>query len=169
MGKQQPTLGKTAKPFLVSSRQENYDLLFDMIGQSQHDLFVFSHNFDGALYDTNELTERLRKLLLNNKNSHARILVQDMNFLVKHGHRIVELGRRLPTSIEIREANKRFEHVNTCYAVADNHGVILRTDAFRFDAKIDYHDPRLAKDLLKQFNEMWEQSEPSTEMQRLHI
>ena len=169
MEKQQLTLGKTSKSFLVSSRQENYDLLFDMIGQSQHDLFVFSHNFDGALYDTNELAERLRKLLLNNKNSHARILVQDMNFLVKHGHRIVELGRRLPTSIEIREANKRFEHVNTCYAVADNHGVIFRTDAFRFDAKIDYHDPRLAKDLLKQFNEMWEQSEPSTEMQRLHI
>src|SRR5210317_1197262 len=161
MEKQQPILGKTAKPYLISSRQENYDLLFDMLGQAQHNLFIFSHNFDGALYDTNEFIERLRHLLLNNKNSMARILVQDMNFLVKHGHRIVELARRLPTSIEIREANKRFEHVNTCYAVADNHGVIFRTDAFRFDAKIDYHDPRLAKDLLKQFNDMWEQSEPS--------
>ena len=169
MQKQQSILGKTAKAFLVSSRQENYNLLLDMIKQARHDLVIFSHSFDGKLYDTAEFTDSLRKISLDNKNSRVRILLQELDFLVKHGHQVIELARRLPTYIEIRHANPRFEHVNTCYAIVDHKGVITRSDAYRYDAKVDYHDPKLALELTKQFDDMWEQSEPSTEMQRLHI
>jgi hypothetical protein len=169
MDKEKKILGKTAAPFLISSRKENCDTLLDMLRQAHQDLVIFSHNLDGPLYDTSEFTDTVRKLSLDNKNSKVRILIQELDFLIKHGHRIVELARRLPTSIEIRHADSRFEHVNTCYSIVDHKGVILRNDAYRFDAKADYHDPRLALELTKQFDEMWEQSEPSTEMHRLHI
>ena len=169
MDKEQHILGNTAKPFLISSRKENYSLLLDMLNQAQQDVVIFSHSLDGQLYDTTEFIEALRQLALNNKHSQSRILIQEMDFLVKNGHRIIELARRLPTSIEIRKVNHQFDHINTSYAIVDRKGIVLRNDAYRYDAKVDFHDPRLAKDLLKQFNEMWEQSEPSMEMQRLHI
>ena len=169
MDKQDKIIGKTAKPYLISSRQENYDVFLDMLKQAHQELIIFSHSFDGQLYDTSEWIEALRQLALNNKHTQTRILIQEMDHLIKNGHRIIELSRRLPTSIEIRKANSRFENVNTNFYVIDQHGVIMRNDAYRYDAKVDYHDPRLARDLLKQFNEMWEQSEPSMEMQRLHI
>ena len=169
MEKEQHILGKTAKPFLISSRKENYSLLLDMLNQAQQDVVIFSHSLDGQLYDTTEFIDALRQLALNNKDSQSRILIQEMDFLVKNGHRIIELARRLPTSIEIRKVNHQFDHINTSYAIVDRKGIVLRNDAYRYDAKVDFHDPRLAKDLLKQFNEMWEQSEPSMEMQRLHI
>ena len=169
MDKEQKILGKSAVPFLIDSRKENYHVLLDMISQARQDLAIFSHNLDGPLYDTSEFVDSIRKLSLDNKNSKVRILIQELDFMIKHGHRLVELARRLPTSIEIRHANSRFEHVNSCYSIVDHKGVILRNDAYRFDARADYHDPRLALELTKQFDEMWEQSEPSTEMQRLHI
>ena len=169
MKNEQNTLGKTANPFLVSSRQENYDVLLDMIKQSHHDVIIFSHSLDGQLYDTSEFAENLRQLSLDNKHSKIRVLIQELDFIIKNGHRLVELARRLPTSIEIRKANSRFENVNSNFAIIDHQGVILRNDAYRYDAKVDYHDPRLAKELTKQFNEMWDHSEPSMEMQRLHI
>lgn len=169
MEKQQKILGTTAEPFLISSRKENYDVLLDMLKQASQQLVIFSHNLDGQLYDTSEFIDTIRKLSLDNKHSQVRILIQELDFLIKHGHRLIELSRRLPTSIEIRKTDHRFEQLNSCYAIVDNKGVVLRNDSFRFDAKADYHDPRLAKELTKQFNEMWEQSEPSLEMQRLHI
>jgi hypothetical protein len=162
-------LGKTSAPFLISSRQENYDLLLNMLQQAQQSLSIFSYNFDGQLYNTSEFISSLRSLSLDNRNSQVRILIQDMNFLVKHSHRVIELSRRLPTSFEIRESGPQFEHLNSCYSILDGRGVILRSDAMRYDAKVDFHDPRLAKELLKQFNEIWDQSEPSPEIQRLHI
>jgi len=62
MKNEQTTLGKTANPFLVSSRQENYDVLLDMIKQSHHDVIIFSHSLDGQLYDTSEFAENLSPL-----------------------------------------------------------------------------------------------------------
>lgn len=169
MEKDQYILGKSAKPFLVSSRQDNYDILLEMIKQARHEVVIFSHNLDGQLYDTSEFIDGIRNISLDNSHSMIRILTQELDFIIKHGHRLIELARRLPTSIEIRQANARFDHVNTCFSIVDHKGVILRNDTYRYDAKVDFHDPRMAMELEKQFNEMWEQSEPSMEMHRLHI
>ncbi|MGD9391246.1 MAG: hypothetical protein PVG18_12310 [Thioalkalispiraceae bacterium] len=162
-------LGETSDSFMINTRQENHDVLLQMITQAQHSLSMFSHNLDATLYDTGQYLAALKQLSLNNKHSKVRILIRDIDFITKHGHRFIELARRLPSSIEIRQTSSEYEHIITAYSIVDDRGIILRNDALRYEAKVNFNDPMLARDLLKQFNEIWNQSEPSQEMQRLHI
>lgn len=162
-------LATDSESFLVSSRQENHDALLSMLKQAKQSLDIYSHNLDGSLYDTHDFTEALKRLSLKNKATKIRVLLKDIDYINKHGHRLVELARRLPTFIEIRHVSSEFEHITSSYAVVDNRGIIFRNDALRFDAKVNFNDPMLARDLAKQFNTIWEQSNPSQEMRSLHI
>lgn len=163
------TLARDSESFLISSRQENHDALLAMVKQAKQSLEIYSHNLDGVLYDTAEYLAALKQLSLNNKVSKIRILLRDIDYISKNGHRLIELARRLPTFVEIRQTSSNFDHIISCYSIVDNRGVIFRNDALRFEAKVNFNDPLLARDLLKQFNTIWEQSEPSQEMRSLHI
>ena len=162
-------LGEDKEPFMISSRQDNYDALLAMLNQAHQSLDIYSHNLDGSLYDTSECLTAIKQLSLNNKKAGVRILLRDVDYITKHGHRFVELARRLPSSLEIRRISSDFEHIISCYSIIDDRGVIFRNDAMRFEAKACFNDPLLARDLHKQFNEIWNQSEPSQEMRSLHI
>lgn len=162
-------LASDSEDFLISSRQENYDALLSMLKQARQSLAIYSHNLDGSLYDTSEFIEALKQLSLNNKVSTIRVLLRDIDYISRHGHRFVELARRLPSFIEIRQTSSDFDHIISCYSIVDKRGIIFRGDALRYEARVNFNHPLVARDLLKQFDTIWEQSESSQEMRNLHI
>lgn len=162
-------LAEDSEPFMISSRQDNHDALLAMLKQAHQSLDIYTHNLDASLYDTAEYLAALKQLSLNGRNSKTRILIRDIDYISKHGHRFIELARRLPSFIEIRQISSDFDHIISCYSIIDNRGIIFRNDALRYEAKVSFNDPLLARDSLKQFDKIWNQSERSQEMRSLHI
>jgi len=162
-------LAKDDEEFLINSRQNHHDALLSMLQQAHLSLDIYSYNLDGSLYDTDEYLTAIKQLSLNSKNSKIRILLKDTDYVNKHGHRFVTFARRLPSFMEIRQVNSDFEHIISCYSIVDERGIIFRSDALRYEAKINFNGPLLARELLKQFNQIWNHSEPSQEMRSLHI
>jgi len=162
-------LAEDSEAFMIDSRQDNHDALLAMVKQARHSLEIYSHNLDGSLYDTSEFVSAIKQLSLNGNLSKVRVLLRDLDHITRHGHRVVELGRRLPSFLEIRQVNSDFEHIISCYSIVDHRGIIFRNDALRYEAKVNFNDPLLSRDCLQQFNEIWNQSDPSQEMRNLHI
>lgn len=162
-------IGEETGELIVSDSQDNYQTLLNMIDKGQRSLHVYSRYLDGKLYDHPEFTAAIRRLASRHAQSQVRILIRDIEPLVKHGHRLIELARQLSSSMEIRIIHNDYAENNESFFVVDERAVLHRRIADRYEGTVNYNDPKLARYLLKHFNEVWEHSQVPTDARRLYL
>ncbi len=140
-----------------------------MVEQTQQTLEVFSRDLDPFLYDQETFLKLLSELCTRNRKARVRFLVQDPASAVKRSHRLVELSRRLSSSIEIRQPHQDYRHYNEAFLVADECGLIHRSLADRFEGTANFYAPVAARRKLDFFAEVWERSESHPEFRRLYL
>lgn len=140
-----------------------------MVGQTQASLDIISRDLDPFLYDCETFLDLLGRLCLRNQLARVRFLVQDPTTPVKRGHRLIELGRKLSSSIEFRQIHPDYQHFNEACLIADQCGLIHRSLADRFEGTANFYDPVTARRKLDFFTEVWERSEPHPEFRRLYL
>ncbi|MDY6980778.1 MAG: hypothetical protein SV201_12920 [Pseudomonadota bacterium] len=162
-------IGEDTGELLIDDRQENYQALLNMIDKGRRSLHIYSRYLDGKLYDRQEFSTAIRRLASQHPQSQVRILVRDIEPLVKHGHRLIELSRHLSSSMEIRVIHKDYADYNESFFIVDHRAVLHRKLADRYEGIVNYNDPALARYLLHHFNEVWEQSQVPTDARRLYL
>lgn len=140
-----------------------------MVQQCRDSLEIFSRDLDAPLYDREAFLQALGALCLRNRKARVRILVQDPATPSRRGHRLLELSRRLSSSIELRQPHEDYRHYNEAFLVADRCGVIQRSLADRYEGSANFNDTVAAQRRLDFFTEVWERSESHPEFRRLHI
>lgn len=153
----------------VSDSRENYQTLLNMITKGIRTLNVYTRYFDGKLYDRHEFMQAIRQLATRHPQSRVRILLRDIEPVVKHSHRILELSRHLSSSMEIRVIHKDYAEYNETFFVVDERAVLQRKLADRYEGIANFNDPRLAQCLMHHFNEVWEHSQVPADARRLYI
>jgi len=162
-------LGETRKYIRLTSRNDNRLAATRMIEQGQHSLYLFSPNLDPRIFDTQEFIEATKNLALASQRSKVCILIQDPSVIVNHGHRIVELARRISSHIFIHRAAEEDMDRIDCFMIVDEVGIIHRPHADRYEGTVEFNNPGEARLLLKEFRNAWERSFPEPELRRLHI
>ena len=162
-------LGITDLEIELLTRAETRHATELMVGQSRSSLDIISRDLDPFLYDQESFLDLLSKFCLRNRNAHVRLLVQDPSTPVKRGHRLIELGRRLSSSIEFRQPHQDYQRYNEAFIVADQCGLIHRPLADRFEGTANFYDPVDARRKLDFFTEVWERSVAHPEFRRLHL
>jgi len=140
-----------------------------MLRQCLSTLEVFSRDLDPLLYDHQPFLDALGALCLGNRKARVRFLVQDPMPAVKRGHRLIELSRRLSSSIELRQPHPDYRQHNEAFMIADSCGLVYRSLADRYEGTANFYDPVNAQRKLDFFTEVWERSEAHPEFRRLHI
>jgi len=140
-----------------------------MLEQTQATLEIFSRDLDPDLYDRQEFLDEITQLCHRNRLARIRVLVQDPGPPVQRSHRLIELGRRLSSSIEIRQSNPDYHRYNEAFMIADECGLVHRPLADLFEGTANFYDPVTARRKLDYFTEVWDRSEPQAEFRRLHI
>jgi len=140
-----------------------------MLEQTQDTLEIFSRDLDPELYDRQSSLDAISRLCLRNRKARIRLLVQEPQVPVQRGHRLIELARRLSSSIEIRQPHPDYRHYNEAFLVADQCGLVHRGLADRFEGMCNFYNPVEARRKLDFFTEVWERSEEQTEFRRLHL
>lgn len=140
-----------------------------MVQQCQESLEIFTRDLDPPLYDQQPFLQALGALCLRNRKARVRILVQEPSTPVKRNHRLIELSRRLSSSIELRQPHPDYRQHNEAFLIADRCGLIYRALADRYEGSANFYNPVEAQRKLDFFTEVWERSEPHPEFRRLHI
>jgi hypothetical protein len=140
-----------------------------MVQQCLSSLEIFTRDLDAPLYDQEAFLQALSALCLGNRKARVRVLVQDPMPPVKRAHRLIELSRRLSSSIELRQPHEDYRHHNEAFLIADRCGLIHRALADRYEGTANFYDPVIAQRKLDFFTEVWERSEAHPEFRRLHI
>jgi hypothetical protein len=162
-------IGEPTGELVVGDSQDNYQTLLNMIEQGRRSLHIYSRYLDGKLYDRHEFIVAVRRLASRHPQSRVRILIRDIEPLVKHGHRLIELARHMSSSMEIRVIHPDYADDNESFFIVDERAVLHRKLSDRFEGIANYNDPRLAQYLLHHFNEVWERSQVPTDARRLYL
>jgi len=106
---------------------------------------------------------------MHSPRARIRILLLDDRRLIKGSHRLLELARRLTTSLELRRPIAEYRERSDEFLLVDQSAYLHREQADIPQAVASYHGPLKARSLQGAFLEIWEHSEPDPEIRRLHL
>lgn len=152
-----------------TTREQNRDLARDLALQAQQSIQLFSATLDNSLYDQSDFIEAVSTLAKRSPKTRVQILVRDSSALLKKGHRLIELSRRLTTAIQIHNPSGEGCQKTMELMLVDQTGYIHKKHADYYHGEASFNDRRLTHEWHRQFNNMWEVSTPDPEIRRLHI
>ncbi len=153
----------------LSTRAETAHATNLMTTQTQHSLDIFSRNLDPFLYEQTPFIAALSQLCLRNRKARIRFLVQQPADAVRQCQRLVELARKLSSSIELRQPHADYRHHNEAFLIADRCGLIHRPFSDRFEGTANFNAPIPAQRRTDFFTEVWERSAVNPEFRRLYL
>ena len=159
-------LGQTDELLRINTRDECQQLSLAMARQAKRSLNIFSHDLEPAIYNTPGFYEAVRDVIGADTNSLIRILVYDISGTINKGHRLLDLGSRLSSRVQIRKLTKKYHHA---FMIADTVGVVDRRRAERYEGTANFNAPGWAQNLQVFFNGVWDQSSRTSEVYSLKI
>ncbi len=140
-----------------------------MAGQAQNSLRIFCHDLEPQIFDQPAFYEGVRRIAVAHDRSRIQVLIRDPKTVALRGSQLLDLSRRLASSIELRCPSRDFADRKDAFLLADDIGIVYRRIYSMFDGYADYCAPRQARELAQEFDEMWQTSSRSPEFLRLHL
>lgn len=161
-------LGETFTAVDLASSDDQRRAAVALTHQARHSLDIYTRDLDRKIYDNQAFLEALQALAVEH-HGVIRILVKDSGNAVKYGHRLIPLYQRLTSFIEIRKAAEDYKEYNEAFLIADEKGYIHRRHADRFEGIARFNSAKEAGNLLVYFNEVWRNSAPDSDLQRVYL
>lgn len=147
----------TSKQFLLLTREHEFkNVTLEMCAQASQCIRIWSPVLDHRLFHNTALRESFSKLARKNRYTKIEILIYDTHRIIKNSHAILEICRRLPSSISIRVVHPEFRVMNDEFVLVDNAGIIFRQDAENYDGYANFRDITENNRLARKFQAGWE-------------
>ncbi len=162
-------LGKSSGKIHLDSANECRQAALNLASQSTKSIYIFSHDLEPQIYNQQPFLDAMRNFIIRSQHSHIKILLHDNERAQREGHRLIQLWRQLTSKIELRRTHPDYITNPECFLLADNTGYLHRKFSTDYEATVAFYSRLEAKRLSNFFNEVWEQSEPDSELRDLHI
>ena len=153
----------------VETSEECRLAALSMARQAARSIDIVSRDLDPRIYDNQEFCDAVSDLVVGSRRARMRALVRNTDAIVKGGHRLLNLAHRLSSFIEIRVPAREYDDYNAAFLVVDAAGLVSRLHSDRFEATVNFADPRTAGELGRQFEEMWQTASPDSNLRRTHL
>jgi predicted GNAT family N-acyltransferase len=144
-------------------------LATQLVAGANRQLRIFSPCLDHEVFDRKSMVDAVSALARNSRYCDIRILICDSRPIVKLGHRLLTLARRLPSSIHIQKLAKHPDLPTDSFVIRDSNGIIYKPlDADR-EGFYEPDSAATAKRFIDQFDELWHRSTPDRELRSLGL
>lgn len=130
---------------------------------------IMSPKLDYAAFDNSELVDALSALARRSRQTQVRILVSDTRQLVARGHQVLQLARRLPTTVHIRKLAEHPNWNNETVVIRDRDGVLYKPGGSDHDAFYEPESRASTQRHLELFEELWRFSEEDPELRAMSL
>ncbi|MEM7364216.1 MAG: GNAT family N-acetyltransferase [Pseudomonadota bacterium] len=162
-------LGRDNDLLLIRTEDEMRNVIETMAGQATHYLRILSPFLEHRLFDTKAMQTICSNLARRNKRTHIEILIYESHRVIKNGHVLLELSRRLPSSISIKLVHPELRVLNNEYVIADERGFIYRQNCEIYEGQANFNNITEASRLLRQFQSAWNSSLYDANLRQLRI
>lgn len=162
-------LGVGSQEIVFDSCREVRQLAAALAGQVQRSLLLHTYDLEPVIFDQQSFLDAVHAMIREYSDSCLYILLQDGRSAVQNGHRLIELSRRLSSRIQIRRPQTEYQGFAGTFLLADNSGYLHRPLYSRYEGTASFNNPGTTRRLKRYFMDVWERSQPDTEMRRLHL
>ena len=155
--------------FQINDKGENIKVSQALAERARMTIDIVSPDLDKPVLDTVEFYEAIKTLPTGNRKARIRILITDSEKIIKNGHRLLDLARRLPSFIEIKVQGKSFKDFCEAWLITDAKAWLRRPHADRYEAEVDFSSARKLRDILKDFEAMWNEAIHDPNLRRLSL
>jgi len=162
-------LGEEGGRIRVEGRLECQQVVQKLASEARLHLEIFTYDLDAPLYDDLIFLGEVKRLARSSRNLCLRILLQNNEKVQREGHRLIDLARRITSKIEIRKPHPDYiDHLES-FIIADTQGFLRRPVGQRYDGEANFKDLLKAREMMQFYNEIWESSEPDSDLRRLYL
>ncbi len=162
-------LGKDDSTHLFSSPEKLKQLTTSMIGQANNKVRILSHHLNREIFDDEPIREAISKLARAHSRSTVELLIVDEHPLVVSTQRLLEVVRRLPSSIHLKVINKAYPYDESAMVLVDRCGVIFQKENSVYEGFATFNSPGRNKQLSEVFEQLWSHTSNSQELRQLRL
>ncbi len=162
-------VGKEHQPLHARTAATNTSAVLSMINQARQTVDLFTHNLDPSILNNTEIAEAILAFIKISSYSRLRILLCDPKVATQHGHRIIDLSRKFSTFISIRKTHAEYKSKPCSFLIIDERAMIFRPHADEYKSMVDFRSGQESRRNTDLFNEIWDRSEPVSEIRQLFI
>lgn len=162
-------LGVDKQLILLRRDSDFRNIILEMTRQARRSIQILSPNLSHDLLDSSELGEICSALARRNRYTHIEILVFDPHRVVKHGHTLLSIARKLPSSIRMKVVDPEMRKQNHEYILVDGQGFIYRQDYESYEGTACFSDITECNRLNRQFTACWETGILDPNLRQLRI
>lgn len=134
------------------------EAILELCQRARREVLIFAQDLEPKLFDSIELSEALSLFARRNEQTKVRILVHDITRMVRDGHRLLNLSRRLPSSISIRLVHPDMQDRSENMVLADRTGLVVQP---KFDTErgfANHNDAPLTRQYADVFDRLYDRS-----------
>lgn len=162
-------LGIDQLGFTLHRREDVRIMAQALAEQVQRGLMLLTPDLEPAIFDQLPFLTAISKLARQHRDAYFRILLLDSRRVLQHGHRLVELSRRLSPNIEFRRPPPDYQNTGKTFLLCDDAGYYFRPLASRYEGTANFNNPGEVARLKKYFMGLWDRSEPDSALRLLHV
>ncbi|MBO6656255.1 MAG: GNAT family N-acetyltransferase [Pseudomonadales bacterium] len=158
------------KPLILLRRESDFqNIILEMARQAKQSIQIYSPNLSHDLFDKPELMQICSRLARRNRYTRVEILIFDPHRIIKNGHALLNISRKLPSSIGIKIVDPDMRQLNHEFMIVDGHGVIYRQDYESWEGTGCFFDITEGNRLGRQFTAAWESGLLDPNLRQLRI
>ncbi len=162
-------LGGDGRLILLRKEEDFRNIIQAMAAQANHILRIYSPVLEHKLFNVPDLREIISALARKNRHTRIEILMFDSHRVVKNGHVLLEIARKLSSSIRMKIVHPDYRQQNHEYVLADHCGVIYRLDHEVYEGYANFNDVTDCSRLGRQFSRAWESGLEDPNLRQLRI
>jgi predicted GNAT family N-acyltransferase len=149
-------LGEDKQLVLLRSESDFRNVILEMAGQAKKSIRIYSPLLSHDLFDDAELMAICSRLARRNRFTKIEMLVFNPHRVIKNGHALLNIARKLPSSIGIKVVDPEMRQQYHEYVLIDGQGVIYRGEHDTYEGTACFLDITQCNRLDRQFTASWE-------------
>lgn len=141
-----------------------------IIDGTQRELCIHSRDLDFGLYAQPQVLDAFKRLATAGRGASVRIMLHDPAAAQASAHPLLALAQRLPSAFALRAIDEPVDaQIAAAFIVNDRGGFYFRAIGSRYEGDASSCHPARARQLLVDFESVWERSRRCTELRALGI
>jgi predicted GNAT family N-acyltransferase len=153
---------------LADDRAQAMSAMLAVLADARHEVDLLTRDLDPLLLDTPTSLDAIKHVALSGRRAQVRIIVLEPRKALLAGHRLIPLAQRLPSAIALRTpVDERDLQYPSAFVLNDRRGYFFRPLGSRVEGEGSTGAPGRHAQLRALFDQLWERSEPASELRAL--
>ena len=164
-----PDLPSKIERIRFEGREQARDIALELTLLAKKQICIFGQDVDSTLFDTQEFVECLSTLARKSHRVQIKIIAHNTQVNIQNGHRLIELKRRLSSSIHIRKTDHEHHDLQQTLLLIDDFAYLLCPRATRYEGTASHYDRLEVREQQSLFNKLWDLATPDLNVRELRI